>query len=52
LGLQQYFEAKYLNEVVAARSVASRKIFWIGSAFGVLEGVAFFSKGTSHFLQN
>ena len=52
LGLQQYFEAKYLNEVVAARSVASRKIFWIGSAFGVLEGVAFFSKGTSHFLRN
>jgi hypothetical protein len=49
LGLQQYFETKFLKEVVAARSVASRKVFWIGSAFGVLEGVAFFSKGTFHF---
>ena len=45
LGLQQYFEAKFLREVVAARSIASRKVFWIGSAFGILEGVGYFSKG-------
>ena len=52
LGLQQYFEEKFLNEVAAARSIASRKVFWIGAAFGVLEGVSFFSKGISYFLQN
>ena len=47
LGLESYFEAKFLKEVLAARAVASRKVFWIGLAFGALEGVAFFSKGIS-----
>ena len=46
LGLEGYFEAKYFKEIAAARAVASHKIFWIGSAFGVLEGVSFFSKGS------
>lgn len=49
LGLERYFEAKFLREVVAARSVANRKVFWIGSAFGVLEGVSYFSKGIDSF---
>jgi ATP-binding cassette, subfamily B (MDR/TAP), member 1 len=45
LGLQSYFDAKFCKEVAAARAVASRKVFWIGAAFGVLEGVGYFSKG-------
>lgn len=49
LGLQKYFEAKFLSEVVAARAIASGRVFWIGSAFGVLEGVGYFSKGSNAF---
>jgi ATP-binding cassette subfamily B (MDR/TAP) protein 1 len=45
LGLEHYFEQKFLKEVTCARSVATRKVFWIGAAFGVLEGVGYFSKG-------
>jgi ATP-binding cassette, subfamily B (MDR/TAP), member 1 len=48
LGLQDYFEAKYLREVNAARNVATSKVFWIGAAYGVLEGVSYFSKGISN----
>jgi hypothetical protein len=50
LGLEKYFENKFLREVMATRTVANRKVFWIGSAFGILEGVSYFSKGISlHF---
>jgi hypothetical protein len=45
LGLEGYFEEKFAKEVSATRSVASRKVFWIGAAFGVLEGFSYFSKG-------
>ena len=45
LGLEKYFEEKYNKEVVAARSVATQKVFWIGAAFGVLEGMSYFSRG-------
>ena len=45
LGLQDYFKSKFSIEVGAARAAASRRVFWIGAAFGVLEGVAYFSKG-------
>ena len=48
LGLEEYFENKFSKEVVAARMIATRKIIWIGAAFGVLEGVGYFSKGTFH----
>lgn len=50
LGLEEYFEKKFLKEVITARSVASHKVFWIGAAFGVLEGVGFFSKGIRTFI--
>ena len=46
LGLQDYFEAKFSKEVAAARAIASGRVFWIGAAFGILEGVGYFSKGT------
>lgn len=49
LGLEDYFKAKYLKEVNAARDVATSKVFWIGASFGVLEGVSYFSKGISDF---
>jgi ATP-binding cassette, subfamily B (MDR/TAP), member 1 len=46
LGLEGYFEQKFAKEVSATRSVASKKVFWIGAAWGVLEGLSYFSKGT------
>lgn len=45
LGLEKYFEAKFYKEVVATRAVATGKVLWIGAAFGILEGVSYFSKG-------
>ena len=46
LGLQEYFENKYAKEVATARTIATKKVVSIGAAFGVLEGVSYFSKGT------
>lgn len=46
LGLEEYFENKYAKEVATARNVANKKVVSIGAAFGVLEGVSYFSKGT------
>jgi ATP-binding cassette, subfamily B (MDR/TAP), member 1 len=45
LGLELYFQDKYFKEVVTARNIATRKVIWIGAAFGILEGVGYFSKG-------
>jgi ATP-binding cassette subfamily B (MDR/TAP) protein 1 len=50
LGLENYFENKFCREIVAARATATGKVFWIGTAFGILEGVGYFSKGTSTLL--
>jgi ATP-binding cassette subfamily B (MDR/TAP) protein 1 len=47
LGLENYFEKKFCREVFAARATATGKVFWIGTAFGILEGVGYFSKGMS-----
>jgi ATP-binding cassette, subfamily B (MDR/TAP), member 1 len=49
LGLEEYFENKYAKEVATARTIATKKVVSIGAAFGVLEGVAYFSKGTNLF---
>lgn len=52
LGLENYFEQKFCREVYAARATATGKIFWIGTAFGILEGVGYFSKGIFQLLTN
>lgn len=48
LGLEEYFEKKYAKEVGTARTIATKKVVSIGAAFGVLEGVGYFSKGIIH----
>jgi ABC-type multidrug transport system fused ATPase/permease subunit len=45
LGLEEYFEEKFGREVLEARNLATRKVFWIGAGFGFIEGVGYFSKG-------
>jgi ATP-binding cassette, subfamily B (MDR/TAP), member 1 len=45
LGLENYFEQKFRQEVAATSATATAKVLWIGTAFGILEGLGYFSKG-------
>jgi hypothetical protein len=49
LGLEGYFEEKFGKEVIQARTLATRKVFWIGAGFGFIEGVGYFSKGIAEY---
>jgi ATP-binding cassette subfamily B (MDR/TAP) protein 1 len=45
LCVEEYFEKKFAKEVVAARTVATSKLIWVGAGFGFIEAIGYFSKG-------